>query len=216
MEVLFNITYFLWLYSNAKNYPVWINNNNFTLKKFSRFFQILGSNSKVLEGRSAIRSDFRTENSKYRVTQKKTGTFGKPNKNWRNPNRGTVGQCCTNPGWLNWCLIQGDTKKRELLKNPTKIEEIQEKKFINRNLTTKTCLLRDSNPNYQCLKITSFRWRPPPRMHSFTATTHFKSSRSFVSPYVCCICSAECDSVAFCRACNTHRVTQKNGNFWNA
>ena len=21
---------------------------------------------------------------------------------------------------------------------------------------------------------------------------------------------------AFCRACNTHRVTQKNGNFWNA
>ena len=29
-------------------------------------------------------------------------------------------------------------------------------------------------------------------------------------------CSAECDGVAFCRACNTHRVTQKNGNFWNA
>ena len=25
-------------------------------------------------------------------------------------------------------VIQGDTKKRELLKNPTKIEEIQEKK----------------------------------------------------------------------------------------
>ena len=30
-------------------------------------------------------------------------------------------------------LIQGDTKKWELLKNPTKIEEIQEKKFIDRN-----------------------------------------------------------------------------------
>ena len=29
--------------------------------------------------------------------------------------------------------IQGDTKKRELLKNPTKIEEIQEKKIIDRN-----------------------------------------------------------------------------------
>jgi len=29
--------------------------------------------------------------------------------------------------------VQGDTKKRELLKNPTKIEEIQEKKFIDRN-----------------------------------------------------------------------------------
>ena len=30
-------------------------------------------------------------------------------------------------------LIQSDTKKRELLKNPTKIEEIQEKTFIDRN-----------------------------------------------------------------------------------
>ena len=34
---------------------------------------------------------------------------------------------------ISWCLlicteIQGDTKKRELLKNPTKMEEIQEKK----------------------------------------------------------------------------------------
>ena len=77
-------------------------------------------------------------------------------------------------------------KKRELLKNPTKIEEIQEKK-IDRNWTITSCLLRDSNPNYQCLKITSRRWRPPPRVHSFTATMHFKSSRSFVSPCVCCM-----------------------------
>ena len=30
-------------------------------------------------------------------------------------------------------FIQSDTKKWELLKNPTKIEEIQEKKFIDRN-----------------------------------------------------------------------------------
>jgi len=29
--------------------------------------------------------------------------------------------------------VQGDTKKRKLLKNPTKIEEIQEKKIIDRN-----------------------------------------------------------------------------------
>ena len=29
--------------------------------------------------------------------------------------------------------VQSDTKKRELLKTPTKIEEIQEKKFIDRN-----------------------------------------------------------------------------------
>jgi len=33
----------------------------------------------------------------------------------------------------NCYKIQGDTKKRELLKNPTKIEEIQEKKIIDRN-----------------------------------------------------------------------------------
>ena len=83
--------------------------------------------------------------------------------------------------------IQSDTKKRELLKNPTKIEEIQEKKIIDRNWTITTWLLRDSKPNYQCLKITSYRWRPPPPMHSFTATTRFKSSRSFVSPCVCCM-----------------------------
>ena len=36
--------------------------------------------------------------------------------------------------------VQSDTTKRELLKNPTKIEEIQEKKFIDRNLTITTCL----------------------------------------------------------------------------
>ena len=30
-------------------------------------------------------------------------------------------------------FIQSDTKKRELLKNPIKIEEIQEKKIIDRN-----------------------------------------------------------------------------------
>ena len=30
-------------------------------------------------------------------------------------------------------IIQSDTKKRELLKNPTKIEEIKEKKIIDIN-----------------------------------------------------------------------------------
>jgi hypothetical protein len=87
---------------------------------------------------------------------------------------------------LWWALYviwyTGWHKKRELLTNPTKIEEIQKKKLIDRNWTITTCLLRDSNPNYQCLKITSCRWRRPPLMHSFTTTTHFKSS-----------CSAECD-----------------------
>ena len=63
---------------------------------------------------------------------KKTGTFEKPNKNWRNPRKN---------------------------------------KIIDKNWTIATCLLRESNPDYQCLKITSCRWRPPPRMHSCTATT---------------------------------------------
>ena len=45
-------------------------------------------------------------------------------------------------------FVQGDTKKRELLKNPTKIEEIPPKKIIDRNWTITTCLLRDSNQNY--------------------------------------------------------------------
>ena len=35
--------------------------------------------------------------------------------------------------WIVHVEVQGDTKKWELLKNPTKIEEIQEKKIIDRN-----------------------------------------------------------------------------------
>jgi hypothetical protein len=73
------------------------------------------------------------------------------------------------------------------LKNTKKIKEKKKKKNIDRNWTITTCLFRDSNPYYQCLKITSCRWRPLPRMHSFTATTHFRSSRSFVSLCVCCM-----------------------------
>ena len=84
-------------------------------------------------------------------------------------------------GCLSWHQVRGDTRKRELLKNPTKIEEIQEKKFIDRNWTITTCLLRHSNPNYQC----------------------------------CMFCR-----MRLCRILqsmqHTHRVTQKNGNFWNA
>ena len=106
--------------------------------------------------------------------------------------------------------------KRELLKTPTKIEETQEKKFIDRNWTITTCLFRDSNPHYQCLKITSCRWRPPPLTHSFTATTHFKSSRSFVSFCVCCMLCRMRQSRILQSMQHTHRMTQKNGNFWNA
>jgi hypothetical protein len=50
-------------------------------------------------------------------------------------------------GYINFNLsykYRVTQKKRELLKNPTKIEEIQQKHFIDRNLTITTCLLRDS------------------------------------------------------------------------
>ena len=77
-------------------------------------------------------------------------------------------------------------KKTGNFENPNKNWR-NKKKIIDRNWTITTCLLRDSNPNYHCCKITSCRWRPSPRMHSFTATTHFKSSRSFVSPCVGCM-----------------------------
>ena len=78
-------------------------------------------------------------------------------------------------------------KKTGTFETPNKNWRIPRKKIIDRNWTIKTCLLRDSNPNYQCLKITSCRGHPPPHMHSFTPTTHFKSSRSFVSLCVCCM-----------------------------
>ena len=76
-------------------------------------------------------------------------------------------------------------KNGNFWKTQQKLKESKQKKCIDRNWTITTCLLKDSNPNDQCLKITSCRWRRPPRMHSFTATTHFKSSRFFVSPYMC-------------------------------
>ena len=84
-------------------------------------------------------------------------------------------------------MVQSDTKKTGSFEKPNKNWRNPRKKFIDINWTITTCLLRDSNPNYQCLKITSCRWRPPPRTHSFTATTHFKGSRSFMSPCVCCM-----------------------------
>ena len=87
-------------------------------------------------------------------------------------------QFLTSTGWH---------KKKRTFEKPNKNWRNPRKKYIDRNWTITTCLLRASNPNYQCLKITSCRWRPPPSMHSFTATTHFKSSRSFVSLCVCCM-----------------------------
>jgi len=68
---------------------------------------------------------------------------------------------------LRWILIQGDTKKTENFEKPNKNWRNPTKKIIGRNGTITSCLLKGSNPNYQCLKITSCKWRPPPRTHSF-------------------------------------------------
>ena len=40
------------------------------------------------------------------------------------------GDLLMNSNMLGNCYVQSDTKKRELSKNPTKIEEIQEKKIL--------------------------------------------------------------------------------------
>ena len=66
-------------------------------------------------------------------------------------------------------LYKVTQKKGKFWKTQQKFKK-SKKKIIDRNWTIKTCLLRDSNANYQCLKITSCRWRHPPRMHSFTVT----------------------------------------------
>ena len=77
--------------------------------------------------------------------------------------------------------IYRKTQKNEnFLKTQQKLKK-SKKKNNWQKLTITTCLLRDSNPNYHCLKITSCRWCPAPRMRFFTAITHFKSSRYFVS-----------------------------------
>ena len=90
---------------------------------------------------------------------------------------------------MRYRLYRVTQKNGNFWKTQQKLKKSKKKKCIDRNWTITTCLLRDSNPNYQCLKIPSCRWLPPPRMHSFTGTTHFKSSRSFVSPCVCCMLS---------------------------
>ena len=87
-------------------------------------------------------------------------------------------------------------KKTVNFEKPNKNLRNLRKKFIDRNWTITTCLLRDSNQNYKCLKITSCRWRPPPRMHSSLPLRISKVPVLLCHP-VCVACSAECDSVAF-------------------
>ena len=89
-----------------------------------------------------VRSDCSSYWMPYYTTEtQKTGTYEKPNKNWRNPR----------------------------------------KKFIDRNWTITTWLLGDSIPNYQCLKITSCRWCPSPRMHFFNLPLRFPIARCNIS-----------------------------------
>ena len=113
------------------------------------------------------------------------------------------------------CIYIEWHKKTGTFEKPNKNLRNPRKKIIDRNWTITTCLLRDSNPNYQCLKITSCRW---PLLHVCILSLPLRISKVpvLLCHSVCVTRSAECDSVAFCRACNTHRVTQKNGNFWNA
>ena len=106
-------------------------------------------------------------------------------------------------------------KKTGNFEKPNKIWRNPRKKFIDRNWTIKTCLLRDSNPNYHCLKIHPV---DGVLLHVRILSLPLRISKVplLLCHHVCVASSAECDRVAFCRICNTHRVTQKNGNFWNA
>ena len=107
--------------------------------------------------------------------------------------------------------IQDDTKKGTFEK-PNKNWRNPRKKFIGRNWTTTTCLLRDSNPNYQFWKLCPV---DGVLLHVCILSLPLSISKFpvLLCHSVCVACSAESDGVAFCRACNTHRVTQKNGKF---
>ena len=73
------------------------------------------------------------------------------------------------------------TQKRGTFEKPNKNWRNPTKNFIDRNWTITTCLLRESNPDYQCLKITSCRWRPPLRMQSFNLPLRFPIARCNIS-----------------------------------
>ena len=111
-----------------------------------------------------------------------------------------------------WSKYRVTQKKRELLKNRKKIEEIQGKKFIERNLTITTCLLRDSNPHYQCLKL-----RPVDGvlLHVCILSLPLRISKVpvLLCHFVCVACSAECDRVAFCRMHTWRRTPSTGRNF---
>ena len=105
--------------------------------------------------------------------------------------------------------VQDDTKNGNFWKPQQKLKK-SKKKIYWQKLNHYNLHFKNSNQNYQCLKITSCRWRPPPRMHSFTATTHFKSSRSFVSLYVCVLHALQNATPSHSAEHATHTHTQSD------
>ena len=87
--------------------------------------------------------------------------------------------------WINAALsiayVQGDTKKLELFNNPIKPRVMGKKHFIHSNWNLKICHLRNINGIYNFLKITSFRCRPPVRMHSWNLLLRFLIDRCNIS-----------------------------------
>ena len=96
--------------------------------------------------------------------------------------------------------IQGDTKKTGTFEKPNKNWRNPREKFINRNWTITTCPLRDSNPNYQCLKITFVDGVV--LLHVCIPSLPLRISKV---PVLLCH--------PVCVACSAHRVTQKTGTF---
>jgi hypothetical protein len=94
------------------------------------------------------------------------------------------------------CCYTDWHKKAGTFEKPNKNWKNQKKKkIIDRNWTITTCLLRESNPNYQCLKITSCRWHSS--TYAFFHCHYAFQKFPFFCVTLCVACSAECDRVAF-------------------
>jgi len=77
-------------------------------------------------------------------------------------------------------LYKVTQKNGNFWKTQQKLKKSKKKNFIDRNWTITTCLLRDSNPNYQCLKVQGLKVPVPQCCQLYmAATTHFKSSHFF-------------------------------------
>jgi len=76
---------------------------------------------------------------------------------------------------------QGDTKKGNFWNPQQKLKKSNKKNLLTEIERLQLAFLRDSNPNYQCLKIMSCRWSPPLRMHSFNLPLKFSIARCNIS-----------------------------------